>query len=284
MRIIGVLVLVFGAALAAAAVFFMSDRFRQMNAAMMALQADQQNQGPVIEAVPTTPIVIASAQRGFGQQITAGDMQVVDFPTHLAPANGFATLEEIFPEGIEARLVLTPIEVNEPVLKGRITGFGDLGPISTRLRPGYRAYTLRIDDVAGVSGFVRPGDQVDVFWTRRVGGEMVTELMLQGVSIIGIDQKADTDTRVARVGRTATVEVTPLDAQKLALAQDVGRLTFNLRGVGEADVISEPTVIGIEDITSVVTEEVVQEEVAATPTVRVRRGIGAADEIVAPTE
>ena len=102
-----------------------------------------------------------------------------------------------------------------------------------------RAATVRINDVSGVAGFVQPSDTVDVLITRQNAGAakdlQLTDVLLQNARVIAIDQQAKNADGTPKVARTATLEVTPIDAQKLALAQEVGSLSLVLRKPGEAN-------------------------------------------------
>ncbi len=93
--------------------------------------------------------------------------------------------------------------------------------------------------MSGVAGFVQPNDSVDVLITRQIAGAdrnaQVTDVLLQNVRVIAIDQEAKNADGTPKVAQTATLEVTPLDAQKLALAQQVGSLSLVLRKPGEAE-------------------------------------------------
>jgi pilus assembly protein CpaB len=95
-----------------------------------------------------------------------------------------------------------------------------------------RAFALRVDVASGVSGFVRPGDRVDVYWTGRPPGRNegeFTKLIDTNVRIIAIDQTADED-RNSPLARTVTVEATPQQVASLAQAQATGRLSALPRG------------------------------------------------------
>jgi pilus assembly protein CpaB len=137
-----------------------------------------------------------------------------------------------------------------------------------------RAVSIRIDDVSGVAGFILPGDRVDVMLTRRMEGagpdtNLVTDIILQNVQVLGIDQLSDQDREKPVVARTATVAVTPEDAQKLALAQQAGTLGLALRNTSAVD--------------QVPVERVVQRDLApnaAPPPRPVRRGRPAQDGVL----
>jgi pilus assembly protein CpaB len=125
------------------------------------------------------------------------------------------------------------MSVNEPILAGKISAPGAGASIAALLPDGMRAATVRIDDVSGVAGFVQPNDSVDVLITRQVqgaaGAQQVTDVLLQNVRVLAIDQQAKNPDGTPKVGRTATFEVAPLDAQKLALGSQPGSLRLVLR-------------------------------------------------------
>jgi pilus assembly protein CpaB len=151
-----------------------------------------------------------------------------------APTGAFRSLEEVVGDG--RRVALTPILPNEPILAGRISGPGGRATLAGVIRPGMRASTIRVDDVMGVAGFVLPGDFVDVLLTRPDGADrevMRTDLLLQGVRILAVDQLADQAKDSPVVAKAATIEVTPAQAQKLALAGQVGTLALALRSAAE---------------------------------------------------
>ncbi|MBK5265586.1 MAG: Flp pilus assembly protein CpaB, partial [Alphaproteobacteria bacterium] len=109
--------------------------------------------------------------------------------------------------------------------------------ISAVLRPEMRATAVRIGDVSAVGGFVLPGDSVDVLITRTEGENsgQITDVLLQNVRVIAIDLDANDNTSAPKVGKTATLEVSQVDAQKLALAQQIGSLSLVLRNVADQD-------------------------------------------------
>lgn len=135
------------------------------------------------------------------------------------------------------RVALMPISVNEPILNGKISAEGQGASIAALLPEGMRAASVRINDVSGVAGFVQPNDSVDVLITRNLeagdSNQQATDVLLQNARVIAIDQQAKNADGSPKVAKTATLEVAPLDAQKLALAQQVGDLSLVLRKPGE---------------------------------------------------
>jgi pilus assembly protein CpaB len=108
---------------------------------------------------------------------------------------------------------------------------------------GMRAISVRINDVLGVAGFVLPGDRVDIMLTR----DGYTDILLQNVKILAMDQPADERLGKPKTGKTATVEVNSVDAQKLTLAETAGSLSLALRAAGSVPAAA-PRRIKLKDI------------------------------------
>ncbi len=204
------------------------------------IQTTLQGQGvaaaPVVELTTT---VVAARPLTFGTPVDRLMLKTVQWPREALPADGFATIEEIYAgaTGPGDRIALIAVAQNEPVTKGKISGFGGRPTLSRQVGDNMRAISIRVDDVVGVAGFVLPGDRVDIMLTRRIGaGEnnLVNEVLLQNVTVLGINQNADQAADQPMVGRTATVEVSPEQAQKLVLAQQAGSLSLALRSVETA--------------------------------------------------
>jgi pilus assembly protein CpaB len=212
------------------------------------IQTTLQGQAAVAKAPPVelTTTVVAARQFNFGAPIERVMLKTVQWPREALPPDGFATIEEIYAGATSPgdRIALVGISVNEPVTKSKVSGFGGRPTLSRQVENGMRAISIRVDDVVGVAGFVLPGDRVDIMLTRRVGAganNLVNEVLLQNVTVLGINQTADQQADQPIVGRTATVEVTPEQAQKLVLAQQAGSLSLALRSVetaGEIPVVA----------------------------------------------
>ncbi len=256
MRIIAVLVLVFGVALAGGALFFASEYFKELNASMA-----RQDQGPA-----TVRVLVAKQALGYGATLQPENLQWVEWPKAAVPPGAFTSVEELLGEkGDQRRIVLRSIEPGEPVLETKITKFGESPRMSMNLSAGMRAVSIKIDAVSGVAGFVAAGDRVDILLTRTQEDRLVSSVILQDITVIAVDQRANSETSSVRVGRTVTVEVNTTQAQKLALAQQVGKLSLTLRGIGETndEVLKPVTVDSLSDFERV--------EEAPDRQVRVRR-------------
>ncbi len=182
--------------------------------------------------VETQKIVVAKTELKFGQPVTPDVVTELDWPKQALPEGSFPTIADINKDG--ARVVLTPIGMNEPILAWKISGPGSRASLSALVKDGMRAVTIHINDTAGVAGFVLPGDRVDVLYTRGQGSDASIDVLFQNVKVLAVNQNVDEKTGTPIDGRTATLELTPLDAQKLALAQTTGGLAFTLRARGFA--------------------------------------------------
>ncbi len=182
-------------------------------------------------APPTHTIVVARRALRFGDVLGALSLREMPWPEDSIPAGAFAKAADLT---ATKRIVLTPIEVNEPILASKITGTGQRATLSAMLGDGMKAVTIRVNDVEGVAGFTQPGDHVDVVLTRP--GERktsVNDVILQNVRVLAVDQLADQTSEKPLVVKAVTLEVDETGGQKLALASQVGSLSLLLRKAGE---------------------------------------------------
>lgn len=254
MRLIFALVLFIGLGLAGWAVYAVQGQFSQYQAR---LAIAEKNAQPPVDLVK---IIVAAKALGFGETIELEDLREVDWPKNAVSENSFAAFDQLVgAEGMEPRYVLRSMEKDEVILKTRVTAFGQDAGVRSRLSPGMRAFTIRVDAASGVSGFVQPGDFVDIYWTGVSPTGPITRLLLEGVSVIAIDQSSDDSQNSAVVAGTVTVEVSPETVARLAQAQSTGRLALSLRGTGDAGTLDAALEINQDDVTGFQTQEVAPE-------------------------
>ncbi len=264
MRLVFGLVLLIGVGLAGFAVKIAMEQFNQYQVAL----AEQRD-----AILPTTDIFVVTRQLRYGERLAPGDVQAIRWPAEFVPFGSFTTLEEIFPNGEEdRRVVLRAMEQHEPLLAAKVTAPGEDAGVASRLEQGTQAFTLQIDVVAGVSGFLRPGDRVDVYWTGTGrNGDSVTRLIRSSLQIVALDQTADTDRNNPIIARTITFAARPTDIAALTQAQAAGRLTLALVGLNDESA-SETVEVSRDELLG---EREVVAEAAEGPrvcTVRHRRG------------
>ena len=172
----------------------------------------------------------------FGAPLTADNIIEVPWASSVIPDGAFTSAADLLKDG--RRVVLTPVQKNEPILVSRITGSGQRASLSALIDAGMRAVTLRVDDVRGVAGFVLPGDRVDLVLTRHEGEKSFADVLLQNVKVLAVDQLTNERQEGPAVAKAVTVEVSTEQAQKLILAAGVGSLSLVLRQAGGADPVA----------------------------------------------
>jgi pilus assembly protein CpaB len=190
--------------------------------------------------IPLTTVVVAKEDLAFGTQLAKDKLLEMQWPTASVPKGSFSTIDAFFTEH-QNRVVIEAIRGNEPVLSGKVTGPGQRASLSTMLGEGMKAVTIRVNDVIGVGGFVLPGDHVDIFMTHdgkapadkpEAATPAFTDLLLQNLRVLAVDQIADPKKDAPVVARTVTVEASMQDAQRITLASSVGNLSLVLREEG----------------------------------------------------
>ena len=239
MRMSNVVMLAIAIVCAAAAAFF-----------ARVLLVNQSRQAPTetIAANPSRAIVVAARDLKYGDKLNAEALKLVAWSGDSTPKGAFLTKDAALGPG-GSRIVLASIAENEPVLEQKLLGTGSPNALSARLTENMKAVTIRVNDVAGVAGFVQPEDRVDVFLTY--GGKNVNEaaaqraassvvVLLQNVRVLAIDQVTQRKDQ-ASPPKAVTLEVNIEDAQKLVLAGTVGDLSLALKRIAAGD---DPQVTG----------------------------------------
>jgi pilus assembly protein CpaB len=191
-------------------------------------------------------IVVASQDLGFGSPLSQQNLRLANWPAASVPAGAFTSIEAAARNN---RVALRPIVPGAPVLAPSVAGAAGRATLSANLPVGKLAYAIPINATAGVGGFVRPGDVVDVLLTRAIPGEgtsstdKMTDVVLEAIPVLGIDQVADEKATKPTTAKTATLEVDSFGAQKLALSIQLGTLSLALRNVADQQVGPRATVV-----------------------------------------
>lgn len=140
---------------------------------------------------------------------------------------------------VSGSVVRLGIAKGQPVVTGAIIKPGEKGFLAAILAPGMRAVSINISASSGGAGLILPGDRVDVLLSQGVKGEggdrRAIETYIPDLRLIALDQRVSVDPKEPQVGRTATMEVTPHQAEMLLLGEDLGKLSLSLRSVQKAD-------------------------------------------------
>lgn len=189
------------------------------------------------EQAQLVQVLVASQPLDFGTPLTAQNTKLVGWPAASLPEGVLKTTIGVIDNPRGPRVALRPIAVGEPILASKISGLGGRAAVSALLPDGMRAVAVGVNAVTGVGGLVTPGDVVDVLVTREMGGQdaddkdQMTDIVLEKVQVIAIDQVSDEEKTDPKVAKTATLEVDAVGAQKLALASEIGTISLALRNV-----------------------------------------------------
>ncbi|MES2722084.1 MAG: Flp pilus assembly protein CpaB [Pseudomonadota bacterium] len=203
------------------------------------VQAAQVVVSPMANAVS---VVVAARDIAYGERLEAGHLKLIRIPKDGAPVNAFGSVAQVLAQDHGgAPVALTLIAAREPLLPAKLSGPGARPSVAAELEPGMRAYAIGVSEVSGVGGHALPGDRVDVVLMRNLTPDkptkvLTSQLVVQNVRVLGVDLNADPTSTKAEKPSTTTLEVSVKDAQKLAMAAELGSLSLALRPLGASDV------------------------------------------------
>ena len=230
---------------------------------------EQQSATQTSEEAVFVTVIVARQDIGLGQPIESQMLTTLDWPAQAVPKGVFTQTSDLLAiVGGEPRRARSVIREGELVLEGRVSDFGEKVTIVQSLAEGHRAMAIEVDEETAVGGFVTPGDFVDVLLTHGRGETLRAVTILQNVRVIGVDQDADQRSDAPEVARTVTVEVSPEEGQRLALAQQAGTLSLSLRTEG-TELDAPLQAVRLSDLLQ--NEQPILEGVTRT-TIKVRRG------------
>lgn len=193
--------------------------------------------------VAETLILTAAMDLPTGRILQKGDLAWQPWPAKRLPdayvqrASG-GEMDELY-----GSVVRAGVRNAEPVVRTNMVKQGEQGFLAAVLTPGMRAVSISVGSTSGISGFIFPGDRVDLILTQEIetksadGESHITkrasETVLTNVRIIGVDQRTDDQLNVPTVAKTVTIEVTPAQAERVALAAQMGGLSLSLHSLGD---------------------------------------------------
>ena len=185
-------------------------------------------------------VVVAKVDIPIGTRLIPEQLAVAQFPANVTPEGAIPSIDE----SLIGRVVTVSLSPRDPVTEAKLAPVGAAGGLSSMIPEGYRAITVAVNEVVGVSGFIMPGTLVDivVVITPPKGSgndEMISKIVLQNIKVLASGQNIDkpkNDREVERSIRAVTLQVTPEQAEKLALASSEGKLQLVMRNsVDQAD-------------------------------------------------
>lgn len=188
------------------------------------------------QAVRTAPLVVATRELPAGARLAPDMLRVQNYPEAMLPAQHYATASEV-----EGRILASSMSANEPLTPSRLAGEAAAGGISAVITPGKRAMAVKGNKVMGLAGLIRPGNMVDVLVTLPVdnnAAKTMTKVVLENVPVLAAGSQMTTEKdESAQHADIYTLELTPQESEKIALASTQGTLHFALRNASDTETV-----------------------------------------------
>ena len=188
----------------------------------------------VSEAVATVPVVSATAEIPVGSTINITQIKTVNWPQANIPQGALSSTDQA-----SGRVAIQTFMPGDPIIEAKLMPKeGGFSILTYKIPEGHRAMTVAVDQVSGVAGFINPGNIVDVVLIASPPGasQQISKIVLQNMSVLAIGQFVEQKEGKPVTVPTVTMDVTPEDAEKLAIASTQGRLQLVLRRVGDKEV------------------------------------------------
>ncbi len=189
--------------------------------------------------VAMAQVVVANRDIPEGQQLERRDLETAVWPAASVPAGAFASGDSLV-----GRVTRVSVFTGEPIVPGRLAPVGTGAGIEVKITPGKRAMAIRIDDVAGMAGLIQPNSRVDIMVSMRdegsgsQQGKRVAKLFMENMRVLSVGTQVYRDENGKPIrAASATLEVTPEEAERLAIAVGTGAIQLVLRGYGDPDSI-----------------------------------------------
>jgi pilus assembly protein CpaB len=174
------------------------------------------------------PVIVAARALAIGTPLTEADVKVVQWPANSVVPGAIGEVKDVVNRGL-----LTAVLPNEPITANKLADSHAGSGLPPAIPPGMRAMAVKVNDVIGVAGFIVPGSRVDVVVTIRRTQDSVTHTVVSNVQVLTAgtrrDQEKPVDDAKAAESTVVTLMVTPVDAEKIALAQSEGQIMLALR-------------------------------------------------------
>ena len=179
----------------------------------------------------TGKVAVALVDISLGARLSPDMVRMVDWPSNAMPPGAITEAKLV-----DTRVARASIQRGEPVMEGKLAPPGTQGGLSAVVADGKRAMTVRVNDVVGVAGFALPGNFVDILVNTQEQGvkdnnrdQTISKIVLERILVLAIAQESSRDETKPKVVNAVTLELTPVQAEKLDLARSVGTLSLVLR-------------------------------------------------------
>jgi pilus assembly protein CpaB len=185
--------------------------------------------------IATKPVVVAARDMTEGEIIDRVALAVAEWPVSTVPAGAYGSVDSV-----AGRVTRVSVFKGEAFVPGRLAPEGTTAGLATKIQPGRRAMGLRINDVSGISGMIQPNARVDILLTLNSSGEgqRLAKLFMSNMRVLAMGTQVQPGEDGRPIQSTvATLDVSPAEAEKLAVAQTQGSIQLVLRGYGDPDTV-----------------------------------------------
>ncbi|WP_291854288.1 Flp pilus assembly protein CpaB [Bradyrhizobium sp.] len=217
-------------------------------AAYLASGSDQAAPAAPAAQMQTVEILVAKSDIGLGQSVKSDDMQWQSWPASTASNNFISRASK--PDAVKeitGTIARAPFIAGEPIREQKLVRADGSGFMAAILPRGFRAISTEISPETGAGGFILPNDRVDVILSKReknpdrAGADVVSsEIIMTNIRVLAIDQAPkEKDGSSTIVGKTATLEVKPEQAETLARSRQAGTISLALRSIVDVNAIEK---------------------------------------------
>ncbi len=189
------------------------------------------------DSMPVAEVVVAATDLSIGSRLTKENLTLTKWPRASVPWGSFSTIEEV-----DGRVNISKLVAGNPVLASELAAPGSGAGLVAAIKPGMRAMAIQVNEVTGVGGFILPNTFVDVISIEGKGQQKKAKQLLEKVEVLAIAQETFIEDGKPKVVRTVTLELTPEDAQKLALQTNEGAIQLVLRNTLDEKEVKKPVV------------------------------------------
>lgn len=189
-------------------------------------------------------VVVAAVEIPFGVKIEEAQIKLIAWPGNSAPPQGAYSSKD----QVVNKVAMNKFYPDEVITEKRISEYLGGSTLSALIAKEYRAISVRVDDVVGVSGFILPGNKVDILSTRmdRTTNKASSRTLLQNIKVLAVDQEASQEKEKPAIVRAVTLELKPDQAEIMVQAMQEGTIQLTLRN--PLDSALEDTAVEVAEV------------------------------------
>ena len=190
-------------------------------------------------------VVVAAVEIPFGIKLEESQVKVIAWPGDSAPQGAFSSKDQVI-----GKVTMNKFYPDEIITEKRISEYLGGSTLSALISKEYRAISVRVDDVVGVSGFILPGNRVDILATKmdRTTNQAATRTLLQNIKVLAVDQAASLEKEKPAIVRAVTLELKPEQAETIVKAMQEGTIQLTLRNPLDSEIgYTEDTTVKVAE-------------------------------------